>query len=48
MYLSILYELNVVLSELRAYLNGCSLTAPALHIVQQNHHWCLAEAVFDN
>ena len=32
-YVSILYELNVVLSELRAYLNRCSLTAPALHIV---------------
>ena len=32
-YVSILYELNVVLSELRAYLKRCSLTAPVLRIV---------------
>ena len=36
-YVSILYELNVVLSKLRAYLNRCSLTAPALHIVIPGH-----------
>ena len=32
-YVSILYELNVVLSELRSCLNRCRLAAPALYVV---------------
>ena len=43
-YVSILYELNVVLSELRAYLKRCSLTAPALHIV----NWLFRKIVQQN
>ena len=35
-YVSILYELNVVLSELRSCLNRCRLAAPALYVVSDN------------
>ena len=47
-YVSILYELNVVLSELRSCLNRCRLAAPALYVVSwlgKRGAGCRGEAV---